>query len=52
MEAGATAFLELGPGRALSQMVAGAYPGVATRSLDEFRTLEGVRAWLASYANR
>jgi [acyl-carrier-protein] S-malonyltransferase len=52
MEAGATAFLELGPGRALSQMVAGAYPGVATRSLDEFRTLQGVRAWLASHASR
>lgn len=52
MEAGATAFLELGPGRALSQMVAGAYPDVATRSLDEFRTLQGARAWLASHASR
>jgi [acyl-carrier-protein] S-malonyltransferase len=52
MEAGATAFLELGPGRALSLMVAGAYPDVATRSLDEFRTLQGARAWLASHASR
>jgi [acyl-carrier-protein] S-malonyltransferase len=52
MEAGATAFLELGPGRALSQMVAGAYPDVATRSLDEFRTLQGACAWLASHASR
>jgi [acyl-carrier-protein] S-malonyltransferase len=52
VEAGATAFLELGPGRALSQMVAGAYPDVATRSLDEFRTLQGARAWLASHASR
>jgi [acyl-carrier-protein] S-malonyltransferase len=52
MEAGATAFLELGPGRALSQMVAGAYPDVATRSLDEFRTLQGARAWLAGHASR
>jgi [acyl-carrier-protein] S-malonyltransferase len=39
-EAGATAFLELGPGPALSEMVAGA------RCLEEFRTLEGARAWL------
>jgi [acyl-carrier-protein] S-malonyltransferase len=52
MEAGATSFLELGPGRALSQMVEGAYPDVATRSLDEFRTLQGARAWLASHASR
>ncbi|WP_428668520.1 acyltransferase domain-containing protein [Reyranella sp.] len=40
VEAGATAFLELGPGRALSDMIAGA------RCLEEFRTLEGSRAWL------
>jgi [acyl-carrier-protein] S-malonyltransferase len=40
VEAGATAFLELGPGPALSEMVAGA------RCLEEFRTLDGVRAWL------
>jgi [acyl-carrier-protein] S-malonyltransferase len=40
MEAGATAFLELGPGPALSEMVAGA------RCLEDFRTLDGARAWL------
>jgi [acyl-carrier-protein] S-malonyltransferase len=52
MEAGATAFLELGPGRALSDMVAGAYPGAWTRSVDDFRTLQGARAWLAQHATR
>lgn len=52
IEAGATAFLELGPGRALSRMVATAYPDVATRSLEDFKTLQGVRAWLARHAGR
>ncbi|RZN25366.1 acyltransferase domain-containing protein [Bradyrhizobium sp. Leo121] len=48
MESEATVFLELGPGRALSEMVAGAYHDVATRSLDDFRTLDGIRAWLTT----
>jgi [acyl-carrier-protein] S-malonyltransferase len=52
IESEATVFLELGPGRALSEMVAGAYRGVPTRSLDDFRTLEGVRTWLASHLER
>jgi [acyl-carrier-protein] S-malonyltransferase len=47
IEAGATAFLELGPGPALSEMVAGAYPNVSSRCLDDFKTIQGVRAWLA-----
>ena len=47
VEAGADAFLELGPGRALAEMAANAHPGVAARSVDEFKSLEGVRAWLA-----
>jgi [acyl-carrier-protein] S-malonyltransferase len=46
VEAGASAFLELGPGRALAEMAAGAYPGVSARSLDDFRSLQGVRTWL------
>ncbi|HEY9212538.1 MAG TPA: malonate decarboxylase subunit epsilon [Ancylobacter sp.] len=49
MEGGATAFLELGPGPALSEMARGAYPDVATRSLDDFRTLQGARTWLAGH---
>jgi [acyl-carrier-protein] S-malonyltransferase len=47
VEAGADTFLELGPGRALAEMAANAHPGVAARSVDEFKSLEGVRAWLA-----
>ena len=45
-EAGATGFLELGPGRALSEMAASAYPNIPARSLEEFTTLQGVRTWL------
>ncbi|MEJ1963136.1 MAG: acyltransferase domain-containing protein [Gammaproteobacteria bacterium] len=52
MEAGATAFLELGPGLALKQMVAAAYPDVSARSLEEFRTLQGARAWITDHATR
>jgi hypothetical protein len=47
VEAGANAFLELGPGCALAEMAASAYPGVAARSVDEFKSLEGACAWLA-----
>jgi [acyl-carrier-protein] S-malonyltransferase len=47
IEAGATVFLELGPGRALAEMAAAAHRDVPARSLDDFETLAGVRAWLA-----
>lgn len=50
IEGGASAFLELGPGPALSEMAAGAYRDVPARSLDDFRTLDGVRAWLARHS--
>ena len=46
VEAGATAFLELGPGRALADMAAGAYPQIPARSLDDFRSVRGVLDWL------
>jgi [acyl-carrier-protein] S-malonyltransferase len=52
IEAGATAFLELGPGRALSEMAAGAYPDVPALCVDDFKTLQGVRTWLAHHAGR
>jgi [acyl-carrier-protein] S-malonyltransferase len=45
-EAGATTILELGPGRALATMAREAIPQARIRSLDDFRTLEGVAAWL------
>jgi [acyl-carrier-protein] S-malonyltransferase len=46
VEAGARVFFELGPGHALAEMAAGSYPGMAARSFDDFRSLQGVRAWL------
>jgi [acyl-carrier-protein] S-malonyltransferase len=49
VESGATAFLELGPGSALSDMVISAYPGLSSRCLDDFKSLDGVRAWLAQH---
>ncbi|GAB7535060.1 malonate decarboxylase subunit epsilon [Burkholderia sp. 3C] len=47
VEAGASAFLELGPGRALAEMAAGAYPAVPARSVADFRSWDGLAAWLA-----
>jgi [acyl-carrier-protein] S-malonyltransferase len=47
VEAGAIAFLELGPGRALAEMAAGAYPHIPTRSLDDFRSTQGALAWFS-----
>jgi [acyl-carrier-protein] S-malonyltransferase len=47
VEAGAQAFFELGPGHALSEMARGAYPDIPSRSLEDFRTLEGAQAWLS-----
>ncbi|WP_282588597.1 ACP S-malonyltransferase [Lichenifustis flavocetrariae] len=46
IEAGSTVFLELGPGRGLADIIVGAHPEVQARSLDEFRTLAGVRSWV------
>ncbi|GEP60079.1 ACP S-malonyltransferase [Reyranella soli] len=50
VEAGATAFLELGPGRALAEMALLSHSDLPARSLDDFRTLDGVRAWLGRVA--
>ncbi|KVU30474.1 malonate decarboxylase subunit epsilon [Burkholderia ubonensis] len=50
VEAGATAFLELGPGRALAEMAAGAYPALPARSLADFRSIDGATQWLARVA--
>ncbi len=48
-EMGARVFLELGPGRALTRMLLDIYPNVAARSVDEFRSLDGVRAWVQQH---
>jgi [acyl-carrier-protein] S-malonyltransferase len=45
-ESGATVALELGPGAALSRMLQARHPGIACRSVSEFRSLDGVRSWL------
>jgi [acyl-carrier-protein] S-malonyltransferase len=50
VEAGATAWLELGPGRALAAMAESAHPGIPARSLEDFRTLDGLRDWLGRLA--
>jgi [acyl-carrier-protein] S-malonyltransferase len=47
VEAGASAFLELGPGRALADMASAAYPALPARSLADFRSVDGVTDWLA-----
>ena len=52
VEGGATAFLELGPGRALSEMAVGAYRDIPARSLEDFRTLQGAHAWLKDHSSK
>ncbi len=49
VEAGATSFLEFGPGRALSEMVASSYPDFPSRSVDEFSSVAGVVNWIGSH---
>ncbi|HEY0588087.1 MAG TPA: acyltransferase domain-containing protein [Pseudoduganella sp.] len=46
-ERGITAALELGPGSALSKMLSARHPGIECRSVADFRTLDGIRNWLA-----
>lgn len=49
IEAGATAFLELGPGHALCDMAAVTYRDVSGRSLEDFKTIAGVESWVARH---
>lgn len=46
-ERGCRVFIELGPGSALSRMLARRHPDVRVRSLEDFHTLAGARAWLS-----
>ena len=48
-EAGVTVALELGPGSSLTRMLQARHPQIACRSVADFRTLEGVRSWLARH---
>ncbi len=45
-EEGCTVLLELGPGTDLSRMARDALPSVSARSVSEFKTLDGVCAWV------
>lgn len=45
-EAGITVALELGPGSALSKMLQNRHPHINTRSVADFRTLDGILKWL------
>lgn len=46
-ERGCRVFLELGPGRALARMTQARYADVEARAIDDFRSLDGVIAWLS-----
>lgn len=50
-ERGARAFLELGPGRALSDMAGRIAHGVNARSVDDFHTVDGVAQWILARAD-
>ena len=45
-EAGITVALELGPGAALTRMLQARHPHIAGRSVADFRSLDGIVAWL------
>ncbi len=45
-EAGISYALELGPGAALSRLLKSRHPHINTRSVADFRTLDGIRKWL------
>jgi [acyl-carrier-protein] S-malonyltransferase len=45
-EAGVTVALELGPGAALARMLQVRHPHIACRSAADFRSLDGIVAWL------
>ncbi|KQZ32647.1 acyltransferase domain-containing protein [Duganella sp. Root1480D1] len=47
VEQGITAALELGPGSALSKMLSARHPGIECRSVADFRSMDGIRTWLA-----
>jgi [acyl-carrier-protein] S-malonyltransferase len=51
-ERGCRVFLELGPGRALARMLQGRFADSDARSVDDFRTLDGVASWLSKHAQQ
>lgn len=51
-ERGGRVFLELGPGAALSRRVRELHPQLQARSVEDFRTLEGVLEWVEAACAR
>lgn len=52
LERGVRRVLELGPGTALADIARAAYPMLDARSVDDFRTLEGVTIWIEQTSPR
>ena len=50
-EAGVTLAIELGPGAALAKMLKTRHPHIQCRSIAEFRSLAGVKKWIAQYTD-
>ena len=50
-EAGMTVALELGPGAALARMLQARHPHIACRSVADFRSLDGIVAWLGRHVD-
>ncbi len=46
LERGVDRILELGPGGALADMVRATYPQLDVRSVDDFRSLDGIAKWI------
>ena len=51
-EMGCTVFLELGPGGALTRMVAEEVPDASARSVADFRTVDGIARWVEGALGR
>ncbi|MGV1908387.1 acyltransferase domain-containing protein [Agrobacterium cavarae] len=51
-EAGASAFLELGPGHALSDMATEVDPRTRSRCAEDFKGLSGIRDWIVRQAQQ
>jgi [acyl-carrier-protein] S-malonyltransferase len=47
VEAGVDTVLELGPGSAMARMFHARHPQIACRSIADFRTVDGLRRWVA-----
>jgi [acyl-carrier-protein] S-malonyltransferase len=50
LEARIDVALELGPGNALSRMLRERHPGIACRSVADFRSVKGIVSWVESQA--